>query len=500
MSTSCCYAGPTGTDRKISSIVPVSEQGVYSIGALARMLGVSPTTLRSWEDRYAVVVPERSAGSQRLYSREHLDQLQFVCRQMESGLSAADAHRVLAERLASNPRFTMADRGEPAERTVVLVERDPYAAELAEYLLRTEGYDVHLVRTGADAERVVAAKNVDLAIVDLMIDRGAGLQLCEELSRTISRTRGVGARPAGPRACGRGTSVHSQAARSAGVGFRRARSHRDERDGSRLETRTAGMMERITSGNERLDALLGGGLPANGINLIIGHPGTGKTILAEQYLFHNARLDRPGIYLSTVSEPFDKMLRYGQSLTFFDTDAIGTSIFYDDLGEVVTHDGLPGVVNQIDVILKEQQPRFVVIDSFKALRSFAVDEADFRRFLHDLAGRLDRCRRLHILDRRVRPRSGSGRARVRRCRRDHRVACQPHRRARTPRAASAETSGQRLSDRRARVPHRLPTASPSFLASLTNTTRRATRSARNGSRRGSRRSTKRSVMATGPAQ
>jgi CheY-like chemotaxis protein len=166
--------------------VPVSEQGVYSIGALARMLGVSPTTLRSWEDRYAVVVPERSSGSQRLYSRQQLDQLQFVCRQMESGLSAADAHRVLAERLVSNPTFTMADRGEPAERTVVVVERDPYGAELAEYLLRTEGYDVHLVRSGADAEQVVAAQGVDLAIVDLMIDRGAGLQLCERLSGTTS--------------------------------------------------------------------------------------------------------------------------------------------------------------------------------------------------------------------------------------------------------------------------------------------------------------------------
>ena len=147
-------------------------------------------------------------------------------------------------------------------------------------------------------------------------------------------------------------------------------------------------MERIRSGHERLDALLGGGLPANGINLIIGHPGTGKTILAEQYLFNNARADRRGIYLSTVSEPFDKMLRYGQSMTFFDTDAIGSAVFYDDLGEAVTNDGLPGVVDRIDELLKEQQPSYVVIDSFKALRAFARDEADFRRFLHDLAGRL----------------------------------------------------------------------------------------------------------------
>jgi circadian clock protein KaiC len=148
------------------------------------------------------------------------------------------------------------------------------------------------------------------------------------------------------------------------------------------------MTERIGSGHVRLDAVLGGGLPVNGINLIIGHPGTGKTILAEQYLFHNASVEHPGVYLSTVSEPFDKLLRYGQSLTFFDSSAIGTSVFYDDLGEAVTSAGLPGVIDQIDMLLKERQPGYVVIDSFKALRAFAPDEAEFRRFLHDLAGRL----------------------------------------------------------------------------------------------------------------
>jgi circadian clock protein KaiC len=67
---------------------------------------------------------------------------------------------------------------------------------------------------------------------------------------------------------------------------------------------------------------------------------------------------------------------------------LGTSIFYNDLGEVVNSAGLPGVVDCIDGLLKEQQPSIVVIDSFKALRSFAADEAYFRRFLHDLAGRL----------------------------------------------------------------------------------------------------------------
>ena len=149
------------------------------------MLGLPPATLRSWEDRYGVVVPERSAGSQRLYSRDHLDQLRFVCQQMQLGLSAADAHRALAERLAGDPRSTVADRQEPGERTILLVERDPYAAELAEYFLRTEGYDVHVTRAVADAERLVGEQAIDLAIVDLMIGGGAGLRLCQQLAERV---------------------------------------------------------------------------------------------------------------------------------------------------------------------------------------------------------------------------------------------------------------------------------------------------------------------------
>src|SRR6478672_9048682 len=105
-----------GTRRRAVSIVPVSDQSIYSIGALARMLGVTPATLRSWEDRYGVVVPERSAGAQRLYSRDHLEQLRFVCQQMQHGLSAADAHRALAGRLSDQTGSTFAERDEPRER------------------------------------------------------------------------------------------------------------------------------------------------------------------------------------------------------------------------------------------------------------------------------------------------------------------------------------------------------------------------------------------------
>ena len=75
---------------------------------------------------------------------------------------------------------------------------------------------------------------------------------------------------------------------------------------------------RLASGTSRLDAILGGGFPAHAINLVVGPPGSGKTILAQQYVFHSASLERPAVYLTTVSEPLEKVLRYGQTMAFFD--------------------------------------------------------------------------------------------------------------------------------------------------------------------------------------
>ncbi len=148
------------------------------------------------------------------------------------------------------------------------------------------------------------------------------------------------------------------------------------------------MSERLRSGHEPLDTVLGGGLPANAISLIMGRPGSGKTILAQQYVFQNATPARPALYFGTVSEPLEKIIRFGQGLEFFDRSAIGTSVFYQDLGATVSQHGLTGVTDRIAAAIKERSPGLMVIDSFKALHAFAGDYADFRRFLHELAGRL----------------------------------------------------------------------------------------------------------------
>jgi circadian clock protein KaiC len=148
------------------------------------------------------------------------------------------------------------------------------------------------------------------------------------------------------------------------------------------------MTDRLSSGSDRLDAVLGGGLPRNGIVLICGKPGSGKTILAQQYVFHNASADRPAIYLSTVSEPLDKILHYGQSLDFFEPSALGTQVIYEDLGRTLNEDGLAGALASITELLKRHRPGLVVIDSFRALQTYAAHPEAFRGFLHELAARL----------------------------------------------------------------------------------------------------------------
>jgi CheY-like chemotaxis protein len=144
------------------------------------MLGVEPATLRAWEGRYRVVVPTRSQGDQRLYSRDQLEQLRFVIDRMGAGSSAAEAHRLLSEEMEGHKGLSHPGSDAP-KLVVLLAERDKYAAELFEYFLRTEGYEVCLAFDPADAERLFTERAPDLSVVELMMS-GGGLELCRRLA------------------------------------------------------------------------------------------------------------------------------------------------------------------------------------------------------------------------------------------------------------------------------------------------------------------------------
>jgi DNA-binding transcriptional MerR regulator len=128
----------------------MAERGrpLFSIGAVARMLDLSAATIRTWETRYGNVVPQRSQGGQRLYSRDQVDQLRFVKAEVASGRRPAEAHRLLHERLA---------RGESHDGThlrLLLAESGFGAPEILRQLL------------GSDADRLVLDDRVPVVLVD----------------------------------------------------------------------------------------------------------------------------------------------------------------------------------------------------------------------------------------------------------------------------------------------------------------------------------------------
>jgi CheY-like chemotaxis protein len=156
------------------------DQGrpVYSISAVARMLAVPVATLRTWEERYGQVVPFRNSSGHRLFSRRQIEQLGFVRAQMSGGASAADAHRLLAEALETGRLLDMPTPRAAPRMLILLAEPDPYAAEFEEYFLRTEGFDVVAALDEAAAREAFAASPPAVAIVEVLISGGTGLELC----------------------------------------------------------------------------------------------------------------------------------------------------------------------------------------------------------------------------------------------------------------------------------------------------------------------------------
>lgn len=142
---------------------------------------------------------------------------------------------------------------------------------------------------------------------------------------------------------------------------------------------------RISTGIPELDDVLMGGIPEHSINVVMGSPGTGKTILAEQIVFANATPERPALFLSTLSEPLEKFIVHGQTFRFFDAAKVGTSVFYEDLGVILRQRGINALPAVMGELIAQHRPGVIVIDSFKALASLGSSNEDQRLIIFDLA-------------------------------------------------------------------------------------------------------------------
>ncbi len=68
---------------------------VYNIKAVARLTGVPADTLRRWESRYNVIVPQRTGSGYRLYSQRDVDIILWLKSKLEEGLSISSACEML---------------------------------------------------------------------------------------------------------------------------------------------------------------------------------------------------------------------------------------------------------------------------------------------------------------------------------------------------------------------------------------------------------------------
>ena len=143
------------------------------------------------------------------------------------------------------------------------------------------------------------------------------------------------------------------------------------------------MIEKIKTGINGLDPVLKGGLRKNSSILITGAPGTGKTIMALQFIYYGAKnYNENGIFIAT-EEPIIDLKKYTKNIGMdLETMEKKGKIFLVEKPLATLKGGIASIKGLLDLIKKKNIKR-VAIDSlifFEYLYPrFDGNKMEFRR-------------------------------------------------------------------------------------------------------------------------
>ena len=73
-----------------------NKQALYPIRDVAQITGVNPVTLRAWQRRYGLVVPQRTAKGHRLYSQADIDNIRQITTWLDKGIAISKVKPLLS--------------------------------------------------------------------------------------------------------------------------------------------------------------------------------------------------------------------------------------------------------------------------------------------------------------------------------------------------------------------------------------------------------------------
>ena len=143
-------------------------------------------------------------------------------------------------------------------------------------------------------------------------------------------------------------------------------------------------LERLPSGIPGLDTVLGGGFFRSGVYIVHGHPGSGKTIFANQLCFHHVGGGGTAVYVTLLAESHARMLQHIGTLDFFDEAAIPDRLSYISAFHPLETGGLKGLVEMLRREMRARSASVLVLDGLVAAAEVAHSDSELKRFVHEL--------------------------------------------------------------------------------------------------------------------